>query len=63
MEQVSSLIMQKLKVKAEAEDHHLLQSKYKAISALLPYVLQYGQPEMVDIFLHGVKASRTLWFI
>jgi len=51
---------------AEAQDHTLLQSKCKAISALLPYAVwqkEDGQPEMLDCFFHVVRASRNLKFI
>ena len=49
----------------DVEDHHLIQSKYKAINALLPYAAQQeqdGKPEMLDAFLCAAKASRMLIF-
>ena len=47
---------------AEAKDHHLLQSKHKAITALLPYAVwreRDGQPEVIDAILRVTRASRT----
>ena len=58
------LITQKLKTKAEAEDRSPLQSKRKAIIALLPYaVLQErdGQSEMFDAIIHATRASGMVW--
>ena len=49
----------------DVEDHHLIQSKHKAINALLPYAVQQeqdGQPEMLDAFLCAAKASRMSKF-
>ena len=63
MEQVSSLITQKLKV--IAEDHCPLEYKHEAVAALLPYAVcqeKYGQPEMLDTLLCAVRASRSRWF-
>ena len=51
---------------AEAEDYHSLQSKRKAISALLPYAVwreRDGQPEMLDVILHAARASRMFRFM
>ena len=51
---------------AEADDRHLLQSKRKAISTLLPYAVwqeRDGQPEMFDTILRAVRASRMSKFI
>jgi hypothetical protein len=65
VKQAASLIAQKLKLIIEAEDHHLLRSKHRAITALLPFaVLQErdGQSEMLDTFLCAARASRTKWF-
>jgi len=50
---------------AEAEDYLPLWSKYMAISVLLPYAIlqdQDGQPELLDLFFHVVKASRKSKF-
>ena len=55
-------IAKELKTMAEAKDHHLLQSKHKAITALLPYAVwreRDGQPEMIDAILRVTRASRT----
>ena len=46
---------------ADAEEHHLIQSKHKAINALLPYaVLQEfgGKTGILDAFLHVARASK-----
>jgi hypothetical protein len=51
---------------AEGEARDLLWYKRKAITSLFPYaVLQErdGQPEMLDTFLHAVRASRKGWFM
>lgn len=48
---------------AEAEDHRPLQSKRKAISALLPYAVwreRDGQPEMFNTILDAARASRPV---
>ena len=61
MELVLSLITQKLRTMAEAGDYHLLQSKYKAISALLLYAVwqeRDGKPEVLDAFLCAARASK-----
>ena len=66
MEQILSLITLKLKTIAEVEDHPQLQSKRKAISALLPYAVwqeRDGQPEMLDTILRASRASGMLRFI
>ena len=50
---------------AEAEVTDELCSKRKAITTLLPYAIlqeRDGQPEILDTFLHAVRASRTLYF-
>jgi len=50
---------------ANAGDCHLIQSKHKAINALLPYAaLQEhdGNPEILDAFLHAARASKMLEF-
>jgi len=50
---------------AEAEDHRPLQSKCKAIAALLPYAVwqeRDGQPEVLDMLLHAIGASRERQF-
>lgn len=63
---VSSLITQKVRIMAEAEDCHLLRSKYKAISAFLPYAVwqaQDGQLGMLGMFFYAIRASRKLKFI
>ena len=43
-----------------------LQSKYKAITALLPHAVwqeRDGQPEMLDTILRVARASRMRWFM
>jgi len=63
--QISRLIIQKVKTLAEAEVPDELRSKRKAITTLLPYAIwleQDGQPEILDTFLHAVRASKTLYF-
>ena len=50
---------------AEAGGYNFVQSKHKAINALLPYaVLQErdGRPQMLDAFLCAARASRMLKF-
>ena len=50
---------------AEAETPDELYSKHKAIITLLPYATWQelsGQPEMLDILLHAIRASKKLWF-
>ena len=50
----------------KAKDHHLLQSKCKAISVLLPYAVwqeRDGKPDMFDAILHAIEASRMLRFV
>ena len=49
----------------EAEDRLPLQSKHKAITALLPYGVwqeRDGQPEMFDTILRAIRASRMSGF-
>ena len=51
---------------AEAEDYHPLQSKRKAISALLPYAIwqdRDGRPEMLVAILHVVRISKMQPFV
>ena len=51
---------------AEAEDYRPLQSKHKAITALLPWAVwreREGQPEMFYITLRAARASRTTTFM
>ena len=65
VEQVSSLITQKVEMMAKAEDLGKLCSKYRAVCTLLPYAVQQerdGQPEMLNTFLHAARASGILWF-
>ena len=50
---------------ADIEYYQLIQSKRKAINALLPYAVRQekdGQPEMFNAFLHVARASRRLKF-
>ena len=50
---------------AEAEDHRPLQSKRKAVSALLPYAVwreRDGQPEVFDTILYAARASKMYMF-
>ena len=66
MGRVSDLITQKLEAMVEAVDRCPLQSKGKAISALLPYAVwqeRDGHPEMLDTILHAARASRMLEFM
>jgi len=66
--QVASLITQKLKEMGEGGDWHLIRSKHKAITALLPYAVQQeadGQAEMFNKFLDVARDSkdrRFTWF-
>ena len=65
MEEISSLITQKLKTVVNAGNYQLIQSKHKAINALLPYAaLQEhgGKPEILDAFLSAARASKMLKF-
>ena len=51
---------------AESEDYRPLQSKRKAIIAILPYAVwreRDGQPEMFDMILYAVRASRMSEFM
>ena len=66
MEQVLELITQKLEAMINAGDPSPIQSKYQAITALLPYALQpeqCGQHRVLDVCLHAVKASKEQDFI
>ena len=66
MELVLSLITQKLETMAEAGDYRLLQSKRKAISALLLYAVwqeRDGKPEVLNAFLCAARASKRREFI
>ena len=66
MEQISKLITQKVNTMAEAEDRGPLQSKRKAITAILPYAVwreRGGQPEILDTVLRAARASRMSWFM
>jgi len=59
------LILQKLETMADIEYYHLIQSKYKAVNALLPYAVrqeQDGQPEMFNAFLNVARASKRFKF-
>ena len=49
----------------EARNYNLLQSKYKAISALFPYAVwqeRDGKPEVLDAFLSAARASKEREF-
>ena len=51
---------------AEGNDHSLLESKRKAVSALLPYAVwreRDGNYEMLDTILRVARASRMLRFV
>ena len=51
---------------AEAEDFRPVQSKRKAITALLPYAIlqeRDGRPEMLITILHAARTSRMLSFL
>ena len=51
---------------AENEDFRPLRSKRKAITALLPYAVwqeRDGQPEMFNVILHAVRASKMSEFM
>ena len=59
-------IAQKLRTMAKAKDYRPLQSKRKAISALLPYAAgqeRDGQPEVFDATIRAIRASRMLGFM
>ena len=50
---------------AEAGDYHLLRSKRKAISALLPYAVRQerdSKPEVLGLFLCAARASKLKYF-
>jgi len=50
---------------ADAQDYHLIQSKRKAINALLPYAVYQehaGEPGILDAFLCAARASKLLKF-
>jgi hypothetical protein len=50
----------------DSEDRGTLQSKRKAITTLLPYVIRQerdGQPELLDTFLRAVGASKEWEFV
>ena len=56
---------QKVKMMVEAQDVKELCSKRKAITTLLPYATWQelkGKPEMLNILLDAVRASKMLWF-
>jgi len=58
-------VTRRLKTLAEAEDFHLLRSRFKAIVALLPYAVRHerdGKDEMLDAFLRAARASRKSQF-
>ena len=64
--QVSNLITQKVESMTEAEDRRELYFKRKPITALFLYVVcleRGGQPGMLDMLLHAIRASRVLGFI
>ena len=65
MEQVASLIAQNLKIMVKSRDRRPLQSKRKAITALLPYAIwqeRDGQPEMFDTFIHVARTPKDWGF-
>lgn len=65
MEQVSSLITWRVNAIVETQDPDELHSKYKAVTALLPYAVwreRGGQPVMLDTFLRAAWASGILYF-
>jgi len=65
VEQVSSLVTQKLEIMAEAKNLDELCLKHKEITTLLPYATWQelsGQPEMLDVLLRAARASKILGF-
>ena len=55
-----------LKTIANGGDLGPPQSKRKAITALLPYVVwqeRDGKPDLLDTFLHGARASKECEFM
>lgn len=66
MEQLASLIFQKLEAMLEAGERISLVSKREAICALLPYAIflgQGGQQGMVNTIFRIARASRICWFV
>ena len=66
MGQVADLIAEQLKAMIQTGDLRALQSKRKAISALLPYAVWQERdrgPEMLDTLLSAARASRMLKFM
>ena len=66
MEQVSSLIIEKLREMAEAEDPTELCTKFKAVITLLPYAIlkeRDGEPEMLDAFLRAARVPGVMGFV
>jgi hypothetical protein len=65
VEQVANLIIQNLRTVVNDRDHGSLQSKRKAITALLPYAVRqerYRRPEMLDLYLRAAKTSNEWEF-
>lgn len=65
MDEAFSLITHRLKYMVET-DSSLLYAKRKAITAILPYIIQVeknGNHEALQVFLHAVKASKHQDFI
>jgi len=66
MEEVSSLITQRLETMVKSADQELIRSKHKAISVLFPYVVrleQSGKQRMVDMSLRAAMALNSEEFI
>ena len=64
LEEVSSLITQKLKTMINTGDSKQIYSKRKAITALFPYAVwkkRDGRRDTFDMFLHAVCASKDEW--
>ena len=64
LEEVLSLITQKLKTMINAGDSKQIYSKRKAITVLFPYAVwqkRDGRHDTFDMFLHAVCASKDEW--
>jgi len=60
------MISQELRTMTAATDAHLIYTRYKAITALFPYVAwkaKKGQGEMFDTFLHIARTSKKGGFM
>ena len=66
LDELSSLITQKLEMITKAKDPHQIFSKRKAITAVFPYAVwqeQSGKSKMFEMFLYATSASRKfMWY-